>query len=131
MKTIGTTGRSIFMSSCNPTLQWKPPMRGIKDFYYKNLPGDFLKEVKKYKPFAQVVPMSTWHLYSEFKNGKPADRANHIRLVIWYYWRFCIAAGLYQFYEPKYGPLRKKGERSWYSQSNWFNERTIGPAIFK
>ncbi len=46
---------------------------GIRDFYYKNLPGDFLDEVKKYKPFAQVVPMSTWHLYSEFKNGKPAE----------------------------------------------------------
>lgn len=46
---------------------------GIRDFYYKNLPEDFLNEVKKYKPFAQVVPMSTWHLYSEFKNGKPAE----------------------------------------------------------
>ena len=44
---------------------------GIKDFYYKNLPKDFLKEVDKYKPFAQVVPMKTWHLYSEFKDGKP------------------------------------------------------------
>jgi putative ABC transport system permease protein len=46
---------------------------GIHDFYYKNLPKDFLKEVEKYKPFAQVVPMSTWHLYSGFKDGKPAE----------------------------------------------------------
>lgn len=45
---------------------------GIKNFYYKNLPKDFLKEVDKYKPFAQVIPMKTWHLYSEFKDGKPA-----------------------------------------------------------
>jgi putative ABC transport system permease protein len=45
---------------------------GIHDFYYKNLPKDFLKEIDKYKPFAQVIPMSTWHLYSEFKDGKPA-----------------------------------------------------------
>jgi putative ABC transport system permease protein len=44
----------------------------LHDFYYKNLPRDFLKEVDKYKPFAQVIPMSTWHLYSEFKGGKPA-----------------------------------------------------------
>jgi putative ABC transport system permease protein len=46
---------------------------GIHDFYYKNVPSDFLKEIERYKPFAQVVPMSTWHLYSEFKNGKPAE----------------------------------------------------------
>jgi putative ABC transport system permease protein len=45
---------------------------GISDFYYKNLPKDFLKEVDKYKPFAQVIPMSTWHLYSEITNGKPS-----------------------------------------------------------
>ena len=44
---------------------------GIRDFYYQNLPPDFLKVVDKYKPFAQVVPMSTWHLYSEFRDGKP------------------------------------------------------------
>jgi putative ABC transport system permease protein len=46
--------------------------RGIRDFYYENLPKDFLKVVDKYKPFAQVIPMSTWHLYSEFEDGKPA-----------------------------------------------------------
>jgi putative ABC transport system permease protein len=45
---------------------------GIHDFYYKNVPEDFFKEVERYKPFAQVIPMSTWHLYNEFKNGKPA-----------------------------------------------------------
>ena len=45
----------------------------INDFYYKNLPKDFLKAADKNKPFVQVVPMSTWHLYSEFKNGKPAS----------------------------------------------------------
>jgi putative ABC transport system permease protein len=44
----------------------------LHDFYYKNLPKDVIKEIDKYKPFAQVVPMSKWHLYSEFRNGKPA-----------------------------------------------------------
>lgn len=46
--------------------------RAIHDFYYKNAPKDFLKEIDKYKPFVQVLPMSTWHLYSEIKYGKPA-----------------------------------------------------------
>jgi len=55
-----------------PNVTMESANAGIRDFYYKNLPQDFLAEVKKYKPFAQVVPMSTWHLYSEFKDGKPA-----------------------------------------------------------
>ncbi|MBK5270120.1 MAG: ABC transporter permease, partial [Bacteroidia bacterium] len=44
----------------------------IKDAYVNNVPKDFLKEIEKYKPFVQAVPMNTWHLYSEFKDGKPA-----------------------------------------------------------
>ena len=44
----------------------------IKDLYYKYVPKDFLATIDKYKPFVQVIPMSTWHLYSEFKDGKPA-----------------------------------------------------------
>ncbi len=45
----------------------------IKNLYFNNVPKDYLKEIQKYKPFVQIVPMSTWHLYSEFKNGKPAE----------------------------------------------------------
>ncbi len=44
----------------------------IKDLYSKNVPADFYKTMEKYKPFVQLIPMSTWHLYSEFKNGKPS-----------------------------------------------------------
>ena len=44
----------------------------IKDLYQKNVPADFFKVIEKNRPFAQLIPMSTWHLYSEFKNGKPA-----------------------------------------------------------
>lgn len=44
----------------------------IRDLYYKNMPKDLLKTMEKHKPFVQLVPMSTWHLYSEFKNGRPA-----------------------------------------------------------
>jgi putative ABC transport system permease protein len=43
----------------------------IKDLYYKNVPTDFFKTIEKSKPFVQLIPMSTWHLYSEFENGKP------------------------------------------------------------
>ena len=43
----------------------------IKDVYYKYVPKDFLATVDKYKPFVKVIPMSKWHLYSEFKNGEP------------------------------------------------------------
>jgi putative ABC transport system permease protein len=56
----------------NPGITMAEANSGIHDFYYKVLPPDFLKEVEKYKPYAQVVPMNTWHLYSEFENGKPA-----------------------------------------------------------
>jgi len=43
----------------------------IKDVYYKYMPKDFLATVNKYKPFVKVIPMSKWHLYSEFKDGEP------------------------------------------------------------
>lgn len=43
----------------------------IKDLYYKSMPKDFLATVDKYKPFVKVIPMSTWHLYSEFEGGEP------------------------------------------------------------
>lgn len=44
----------------------------IKDLYKKNVPADFYQVIEKNKPFVQLIPMSTWHLYSEFKNGQPA-----------------------------------------------------------
>jgi putative ABC transport system permease protein len=44
----------------------------IRDLYQKYLPDDLVSYRDKYHPFLQVVPMSTWHLYSEFENGKPA-----------------------------------------------------------
>lgn len=45
---------------------------GVRDLYHKYLPDDLITYRDKYHPFLQVVPMSTWHLYSEFENGKPA-----------------------------------------------------------
>lgn len=45
---------------------------GIRDLYLKYLPADLVSYRDKYQPFLQVIPMRTWHLYSEFENGKPA-----------------------------------------------------------
>jgi len=44
----------------------------IHDIYLKYYPDDLMRHMEKYKPFMQAVPMSTWHLYSEFEDGKPA-----------------------------------------------------------
>ena len=46
--------------------------KAIHDLYEKNVPADFYATMEKNKPFVQLVPMNTWHLYSEFENGKPA-----------------------------------------------------------
>jgi len=56
----------------------------IKGLYSKNVPADFYKTMEKYKPFVQLIPMSTWHLYSEFEDGKPAKGR------ITYVWLFGI-----------------------------------------
>ncbi|MEO6720376.1 MAG: ABC transporter permease [Ferruginibacter sp.] len=58
---------------------------GFKDFFLKNTPQKFQKDIEKYKPFVQLVPMSTWHLFSEFKDGKPATGR------ITFVWLFGIA----------------------------------------
>lgn len=44
----------------------------VRDVFYKHVPADFLQTIDRYKPFAELAPMRTWHLYSEFENGKPA-----------------------------------------------------------
>lgn len=58
-----------------------------REIFYKHVPADFLQTIDKYKPFAQLVPMRTWHLYSEFVNGKPAGGR------IAYVWLFGIVGG--------------------------------------
>jgi putative ABC transport system permease protein len=45
----------------------------IKDLYAQHVPPDFYKTMERFQPFPQLVPMSTWHLYNEFENGKPAS----------------------------------------------------------
>ncbi|MBD0288187.1 MAG: ABC transporter permease, partial [Flavisolibacter sp.] len=56
----------------------------IKNLYEKNVPADFFKTMEKDKRFVQLIPMRTWHLYSEFKDGKPSGGR------ITYVWLFGI-----------------------------------------
>ncbi|HZX73164.1 MAG TPA: ABC transporter permease [Cyclobacteriaceae bacterium] len=44
---------------------------GIKDLFYNSVPSEIAEGMKKYKVHALLYPMKDWHLYSEFKNGKP------------------------------------------------------------
>jgi putative ABC transport system permease protein len=67
-----------------PNVTMEAANAAIKDLYYKNVPADFFKTMEKYKPFVQLIPMSTWHLYSEFKGGKPSGGR------ITYVWLFGI-----------------------------------------
>ena len=54
-----------------PNTNFEEVNAAIHDLFYKSVPKDFFETIEKYKPFVQVVPMNTWHLYSEFENGKP------------------------------------------------------------
>ena len=46
----------------------------IKDFFFTySLFKPYVEEIKKFQPFITLSPMSKWHLYSEFKDGKPAE----------------------------------------------------------
>lgn len=55
-----------------PSVTIEEANAGIHDLYVKNVPADFYKTIEDYHPFVRVVPMRTWHLYSEFDNGLPA-----------------------------------------------------------
>ncbi|MDJ1505788.1 ABC transporter permease [Xanthocytophaga agilis] len=41
----------------------------IRNFYARQFPKDFAKDIAKYKPVLFLYPMKQWHLYSEFENG--------------------------------------------------------------
>jgi hypothetical protein len=58
--------------------------RTIKELYSQYVPADFFTTIEKNKPFVQLIPMSSWHLYADFENGKPAGGR------ITYVWLFGI-----------------------------------------
>lgn len=67
-----------------PNVSFEKVNEGINNLYAENVPADFYKTMERFHPFPQIVPMSTWHLYSEFENGKPAGGR------ITYVWLFGI-----------------------------------------
>lgn len=71
-----------------PNTSMEAANAAIHDIYAKNVPADYFAVIAKNQPFAQLVPMSTWHLYSEFENGKPAGGR------ITYVWLFGIVGAL-------------------------------------
>ena len=44
----------------------------IHNLFRENAPTDFHSGIDKYKTYAEIYPMSLWHLFSEFEDGKPA-----------------------------------------------------------
>ncbi len=67
-----------------PGITMEAANAALKDLYSKNVPGDFYKTMEQNKPYVQLIPMKTWHLYTEFKDGKPAGGR------ITYVWLFGI-----------------------------------------
>jgi len=56
----------------------------IRDLYARFVPADFYQTMARDKPFVQLIPMRTWHLYGDIINGKPAGGR------ITYVWLFGI-----------------------------------------
>lgn len=67
-----------------PNITIETANAAIHDLYAKNVPADLYATMEAYQPFMQLIPMNTWHLYSEFENGKPAGGR------ITYVWLFGI-----------------------------------------
>jgi putative ABC transport system permease protein len=87
MKKSETDWKRIFVNvyvQLQPNTTMEAANAAIHDLYAKNVPADFYATMEKYQPFMQLIPMSTWHLYSEFENGKPAGGR------ITYVWLFGI-----------------------------------------
>ena len=76
------------------------------------MPKDFLATVDKYKPFVKVIPMSKWHLYSEFKNGEPVGGRITFVWLFGMVGVFVLVACLYQLHEPKHSTIGKEKQRS-------------------
>ncbi|HMG93321.1 MAG TPA: FtsX-like permease family protein, partial [Chryseolinea sp.] len=55
-----------------PDVSFEQVNVAIKDLYKDHVPADFYATIERSEPFARLVPMSTWHLYSEFENGRPS-----------------------------------------------------------
>lgn len=57
--------------------------------------------------------------------------AYHFCVVVHCYWHIRTVPGLYQFYDPEYGPFRKVLQGGRYSKNDRFPKETNGLSIFK
>ncbi|MDF7815951.1 ABC transporter permease [Runella sp. MFBS21] len=67
----GNTSFGIYVE-LQPNVSLETAQAGLKDFYAKNVPTDFMKLLESYKPEIFVYSMPQWHLYSDFTDGRPA-----------------------------------------------------------
>ncbi|HYC87243.1 MAG TPA: ABC transporter permease [Chryseosolibacter sp.] len=67
-----------------PNVSMEEVNAAMKELYRKNMPADFYKTQERFDPFVQIIPMSTWHLYGNVENGKPAGGR------ITYVWLFAV-----------------------------------------
>jgi putative ABC transport system permease protein len=55
----------------NPGISWETVAAGTKNLYSQSLPKEISTAWSRYKPELYLYPMRKWHLFSEFKNGRP------------------------------------------------------------
>ena len=67
----GNTSFHIYVE-LRPNVSLETVQAGVKDFYFKNGPKEFAESYSQSKPELLVYPMKQWHLFSEFKDGRPA-----------------------------------------------------------
>ncbi|QHV96155.1 ABC transporter permease [Spirosoma endbachense] len=79
----GNSSYGIYVQ-LNPNVSIETANASIKDFYQKSTPKEVAERSAKYDYEVFLYPMKDWHLYSEFKNGRPAG--GHITFV----WLFGI-----------------------------------------
>ncbi len=60
---------------------------GLTGFYAKNMPPELAREADEYKMVLYLYPMEQWHLYSDFKDGRPAPGQ------LTFVWLFSIIGG--------------------------------------
>jgi putative ABC transport system permease protein len=67
----GNSSFPIFVQ-LKPNVSMETANAAVKDFFYKSIPKEVATGMILYKMQAFLYPMKDWHLYSEFKNGRPS-----------------------------------------------------------
>ena len=67
----GNTSFIIYVQ-LQPNVTMDVANAGIQKFYQQNGPKELEEDIKKFKLEMLLYPMKQWHLYSDFKDGRPA-----------------------------------------------------------